>query len=116
MLIEALQVGDLEQFRELLNEVRNAEGRNPLEDGQFTALCHAVRSREVEVYVAKECGVLAGFSAASMQFRLESCAYETEFRGHYIRPPYRNSDLERRLNEFMTDALKIRGLSLPAGF
>lgn len=116
MLIEALQMGDLEQFRMLLDEARYEEGRKSLEDGQFTALRHAIRGREIEVYVAKEGCVLVGFSAVSIQFRLESCTYEAEFRGRYLRPQYRTCGLETRLNEFMTDALEIRGLSLPAGF
>ena len=45
MLIEALQMGDLEQFRMLLDEARCEEGRRSLEDGQFTALRHAIRGR-----------------------------------------------------------------------
>ena len=115
MIIEALQSGSLPEFRNLLDEARGKAGELPLTDGQFTALCHAVRGNELEIYVARENQELAGFTAAATWFSLSSCRYEAAPRGRYIRPEFQGCGLEERLEEYLADALKIRGLSLSGG-
>ena len=114
MLTEALQVGDLENFRLLLDEARAEKGLPALDGRQFTALCHAVRGRETEIFVLKdESGSLHGFCAAALEFDLDACAYVPAGRGCYFEEGFRDGEPERLVKAFMADSLKIRGIPLP---
>ena len=46
MLTEALQIGDLERFRELLNLSRGEKGLQPISEEQYRALCHAIKAEK----------------------------------------------------------------------
>ena len=114
MLTEALQVGDLDQFRLLLDKARAEKGQPALDDRQFTALCHAVRGREMEIFVLKdESGSLHGFCAAALEFSLDACRYLPKDRGCYFEEGFRDGEPERLVRAFMADSLKIREIPLP---
>lgn len=116
MLTEALQIGDLEKFRELLNLSRGEKGLQPISEEQYRALCHAIKGREIEIFVLKEesDGMLKGFGAAALEFQLEQCAYVPVNRGRYFCKECQTKELQCQLEEYVADAMKVRGVSFPA--
>lgn len=116
MLTEALQIGDLGKFRELLDLWRKEKGLLPISEEQFRALCHAIKGREIEIFVLKDenDGILKGFCAAALEFQLEQCAYVPVSRGRYFCQECETENLQRQLEKYMADSMKIRGIPFPA--